>query len=399
MKTFFILLVLCLFWDLSYSQEIPGLPIPMGAGTVEVWNDSIYHFGGSNNWAGSVVYPRIYRFDYLTWAYYDSIPDYNLWDVESVLVGDEVFLISGWPAGPQLLRKYNLATKNWTYLAESPNTSQTWGVAAEHLDGKIYLFLSNGSVFEYTISSNSWDTKTSNTIEGTWDLSSILYNNEIYIIGFDDSTFFKYTPAVDTWTPLAKSPYHVGACAMGIINDLIYCIGGNTGGERGADYKSILVYNITTDSWDMDTREISGRRHWMATAEYRGGLYIIGGLDSISYAVDTVEEIVPQGTAGIIKNDQTAVIDRYLLEQNYPNPFNSRTTIKYIVGSNGHSPIYVDLSIFNILGQKICMLVSEKQHAGYHQIEWDASQVNSGVYFYRLEAEGYIDVKKMIVIK
>ena len=71
-----------------------------------------------------------------------------MWDVESVLVDDDVFLLSDWPAGLQLLKKHNLVTKDWTYLAESSNGSQALGVAAEHLDGKIYWFLSNGSVFE-----------------------------------------------------------------------------------------------------------------------------------------------------------------------------------------------------------------------------------------------------------
>jgi hypothetical protein len=67
---------------LSFTQQLPNLPIPIGAGNAEVWNNAIYHFGGYNNWSGSIVYPRIYKFDGVAWAYHDTIPDYNLWDVK-----------------------------------------------------------------------------------------------------------------------------------------------------------------------------------------------------------------------------------------------------------------------------------------------------------------------------
>jgi flagellar hook assembly protein FlgD len=59
----------------------------------------------------------------------------------------------------------------------------------------------------------------------------------------------------------------------------------------------------------------------------------------------------------------------------------------------------VDLSIYNILGQKVTTLVNKNQPAGMYQVEWDASEVSSGVYYYRLEAEEFCDVKKMVVIK
>ena len=83
----------------------------------------------------------------------------------------------------------------------------------------------------------------------------------------------------DQWTQLRDSPYQVGACAMGIINNLIYFVGGNSGGATGAEYKTILVYDITTDNWSVDLHEISSKRHWMATAEFKGGLYVVGGIE------------------------------------------------------------------------------------------------------------------------
>jgi flagellar hook assembly protein FlgD len=60
---------------------------------------------------------------------------------------------------------------------------------------------------------------------------------------------------------------------------------------------------------------------------------------------------------------------------------------------------YVELSIYNLLGQRVAILVSERQAAGYHQVEWDASKFASGIYFYRIEAGEYREVRKMVLLR
>ena len=85
----------------------------------------------------------------------------------------------------------------------------------------------------------------------------------------------------------------------------------------------------------------------------------------------------------------------FVLEQNYPNPFNPTTMIKYELRVTNE----VDLSIYNVLGQKVATLVSQKQRAGSYQIEWDAGGFASGVYYYVLKAGEFRDVKKMVYIK
>lgn len=376
------------------AQAIPNLPIPLGAGSAEVWSDQIYYFGGSNNWAGSTVYPRIYRYNGSAWSLHDSIPDGNLWDVETVLVNNQVYLISGWPSGPRLLRKYDMVSGNWTYLSDSPNTQQTWGVASEHLDGKIYLFLSDGNGYRYTITTDTWDTTAANNTTATWDLSSILYQDEIYIIGYNDTTFFKYTPATDLWTQLSNSPYQVGACAMGIVNNLIYCVGGNSDGASLADYNTTIVYDITADSWATDSLQLSAARHWMATAEYFGGLYVLGGIDAFSQAVDTVEQIVPQGTAMGL-GDNTEIPVEFQLHGNFPNPFNPVTNIRYDLARAAH----IELSVYNIRGEEVASLQSGIQRAGQHQLRFNASHLASGIYFYRLMSGRQSQVRRMVLIK
>jgi hypothetical protein len=85
----------------------------------------------------------------------------------------------------------------------------------------------------------------------------------------------------------------------------------------------------------------------------------------------------------------------YALDQNYPNPFNPSTMINYQLPKTSD----VELSIYNLLGQKVVTLVSERMEAGYHQVEWDASGLSSGVYFYRITAGEFVQVKKMILVR
>jgi hypothetical protein len=90
----------------------------------------------------------------------------------------------------------------------------------------------------------------------------------------------------------------------------------------------------------------------------------------------------------------------YTLTQNYPNPFNPETAIDYVVGKSGH----VELSVYNILGDKIKTLVSGYQAAGSYTVKWQAdtdggTSVASGVYFYKLTAGDYTDTKKMTLLK
>lgn len=83
------------------------------------------------------------------------------------------------------------------------------------------------------------------------------------------------------------------------------------------------------------------------------------------------------------------------LAQNYPNPFNPTTTINYSIPTNG----LVTLKVFNILGQEVKTLVNKEQIAGIHKVSFDASQLASGVYIYRLSSGNFVNSKKMLLIK
>ena len=400
MKNFLMLYLILGLWTFVSAQIIPDLPIPLGAGAAVVWNNQIYHFGGSNNWSGSICYPRIYKFDGFAWSHHDSIPDNNMWDPKSILLGNDVYLVGGWPSGASYTRRYNLVSGEWTYLAGSPNT-QSWGITASYYNGFIYLFDSYGNTYAYNIGLNSWETKPDNGTTANWDLSSVLYKNEIYIIGYVDTAFYKYTPGTDQWIQLKNSPYPVGGCAMGVINDSIYCVGGNMSGNTGATYRSAIVYDVPSNSWTLSNTRLSSKRHWMATVQYAGGLYVVGGLDSVAVAVPAVEEIVPQGTSLAIM-DESITPAGFYLQQNYPNPFNPTTTISYNIDVS--YPVPVSLKIYDMNGHLIRVLVKGIKGAGTYSVQWnglngDALVVPSGLYLYVLKAGDFTAANKMVFLK
>ena len=85
----------------------------------------------------------------------------------------------------------------------------------------------------------------------------------------------------------------------------------------------------------------------------------------------------------------------YSLSQNHPNPFNPITSIDFAIPEEGE----ISLKIFDINGREVEKLATGTFHSGYHTVIWDASKVSSGVYFYQLTAPGYVDTKKMILLK
>lgn len=89
------------------------------------------------------------------------------------------------------------------------------------------------------------------------------------------------------------------------------------------------------------------------------------------------------------------VPDQFFLSQNYPNPFNPTTIIGY------HLPVnsYVLLKVFDVLGRKVTTLVNENKRAGYYEVRWNAAEFASGVYFYQLRAEKFVQTKKLLLHK
>ena len=96
-----------------------------------------------------------------------------------------------------------------------------------------------------------------------------------------------------------------------------------------------------------------------------------------------------------VEIDTILVPNKFELSQNYPNPFNPSTVIRY------HLPLvsHVSLKVFDVLGNEIVSLVNEEKPAGSYEAEFNASQLSSGIYLYKIRAGSFVETKKMILMK
>jgi hypothetical protein len=89
----------------------------------------------------------------------------------------------------------------------------------------------------------------------------------------------------------------------------------------------------------------------------------------------------------------------FSLSQNYPNPFNPITTIKYSIPTSSHREKVVSLKVYDVLGNEVATLVSENQPAGNYEVKFDAFNLSSGVYLYKLNVDSFVQTKKLILMK
>jgi len=147
-------------------------------------------------------------------------------------------------------------------------------------------------------------------------------------------------------------------------------------------------------------RTIDGGTTW--TSQSNGmseTLYGVSFSDSDNgTAVGRFGRIVRTTNGGItfVEEDEIEEIPTdYTLSQNYPNPFNPTTTIKYSIAKSG----LIILALYNLVGEEVSVLVSGQLNAGFYEIEFDATRLPSGIYFYRLQAGNFVETKKMVLMK
>jgi len=166
--------------------------------------------------------------------------------------------------------------------------------------------------------------------------------------------------------------------------------------------------DVATHIWKIDTRPVT--RDSMFTSD--GGQVRLDGsgkaavtLDfvclqchqdkTVKWAATYADSIHEKGIVTGIDDDITELPQQFQLLQNYPNPFNPSTTIEYHVPKVSR----VRIAVYNLLGQEIKVLVDGMQSPGIHRVTFDASNLPSGVYIYRMQSKGKVFSRKMLLMK
>jgi len=115
-------------------------------------------------------------------------------------------------------------------------------------------------------------------------------------------------------------------------------------------------------------------------------------VDGWVYWTDSMRVQVP-GFDAVEENPGLPAV--FALDQNYPNPFNSSTTIRYSLPNRSK----VTLTAFNLLGEEVAHLVEGEKEAGFHEVQFDGSKLESGVYFCRLQTGGFMQTRKLMILR
>jgi hypothetical protein len=300
-----------------------------------------------------------------------------------------------------------LTANNFPYWAITPmgSVNPVTGTAAA-----IYSQINNnyqeGTAYSYNLESgtltNGWLSRALET-SAPMDMYNAL-GQGWFAIGFVDFDFYaSYYVNFDGWNsnnvPYLEVIYEYSVPVeltsfSASVNESDVTLNWNTSTEtnnQGFDIERSLN-NSQAHSWE----KIGYVAGFGTTTEPKAYSFVDTKLETGSY-VYRLKQIDFDGTFEYSSevNVDVEVPIEYALEQNYPNPFNPSTTIKYSIPEDG----FVKLAVYNMLGEQVATLVNAQQKSGRYEINFNASNLASGVYVYRIEAANFTASKKLMLMK
>ena len=256
------------------------------------------------------------------------------------------------------------------------------------VDNNFYGFgLNNGAArIRLTVNNAvSWSTQQI-SVAGNYTSAIAFHSNKLFGVAATSSSLpmiSRTTNGGSTWNSVDIGSGVTGTCYFVWVpaTPVVYILGSNGGIKRSTDNG---LNWVTTP-----TPGVTGLSHFD---------FIQSGMIVYGYAVSSTGNVIKlTDTLDILTgtNPINNLPKGYSLSQNYPNPFNPQTMITYSVPQSS----FVNITVFDILGREIYSPVNEIKKAGSYELNINAGQIGSGIYYYRMSAGDFSDTKKMIVIK
>jgi len=414
LKSIIFFLISIIFFATSYSQNYTGEwqeLAEMDTGRYNfgacVYDEKIYVFGGTiGQGSGSPATASVEVYD----------PKENIWIQETrmtsprthtsvCVLNDTIYVIGGAPnesVSPlRIVETYDPITKVWGKRKNMPTAKMN--TISITYNGKIYTIGGQDkedgirNLEEYDPTTNEW-TRRANMKEKRAHLVACEVNDKFYALGggsysLINRTIEEYDPLTNSWeekSPMEAPRTSAAGCAM---DSLIVVIGGSRRAGQDLDSK-VEVYNTVSDEW---TKMVSlpGPRVALAAVAIGDSIYAIAGSER-NWPFNPcckLEVFNFENFYSTIQKPELPV--KFTLHQNYPNPFNSSTTIEFKMPMTSN----VKISVYDINGKLIEELINEHRSAGSSFVTWNPVKIPSGVYFYRVKAGDFSDMKKCILIK
>jgi photosystem II stability/assembly factor-like uncharacterized protein len=277
---------------------------------------------------------------------------------------------------------------NWVVINPGVNGVSNAQNSLMIIDNDFYGFGLNNGAARVRITTNnaaSWNTYHL-SVTGNYTSAIAFHSNKLLGLGATSTSppmVARTTDGGVTWNSIDIGSGLTGTCYLNWVSGtpVVYILGSNGGIKRSTDNGL---------SW-VTTPVPQGVTNITHFDFYVGGMvvygYAVSSNGDVIRLVDTLEVLTG------INNNQ--VPSSYSLKQNYPNPFNPTTLISYSIPKAAN----VRLSVYNALGKEIEVLVNEKQNQGSYDVVWNGDNYSSGVYFYKIQTEGFTHTKKMILLK
>ncbi len=397
------------------ANTLPSLPAATYYQASAWIGDTLYVQAPSTAGAGATT---IYRYKYgAGWT--TGVPCLTAVAGASLTAcNGKLYLLGGGAAvttGGTTVQEYNPATGTWTAKAPMPaalsaHGSVCWGDSVIYVIGGPYTGAgTNLNVHYYRPASNTWGTITNSLPAGqgrrayAWGISG----NKIVISCGYNTTYLKstYVGTIGsdatqlTWVAAPDAPVALSRPGGVGSNGLFFVIGGDTNLTAVKNNKA-YVFHIASNTWltpiQPNPHPVSNMWSAITAKAINDTIRIFqpGGYDGV--ASISFFDMIGCGTALTgTKLVSSTIPESYSLSQNYPNPFNPTTKINFSIPKNG----IVTLKIYDILGKEVATLVNGEKLAGSYIVDFNASSYASGVYFYRLDVNGFSEVKRMMLVK
>lgn len=370
----------CYFYNIASNNYQSRDTLPSGEGRylgklVRV-KDSLYLVGsvGSNF---NIPDGKLYRYNPAAdkWVTKSPVPAPLVQEMAVCVWNDSLIIgiggsTNGFGGGTNTIKVYNPSADIWRVLTNSNNN------------------------FPVNISASQAECIDS-TIIVIGGYSSVIYN-KVFRGSISNNDIESLTWVEDTvYTPFGTGVYRVGSSQFG--NYMLF------GPALGSDscFNQIWGYDVISNKWTRflpNSLDVSAIRSVSLKVQSDSVfLFMFGGVkkDTDFYPINSSEKFAfGNPLIGITQNGNSIPVN-YKLYQNYPNPFNPGTQIRFDVMNEG----LVKIRVYDITGREASVLLNEIKSPGTYSISFNAGSLSSGVYFYTMEAEGYFEAKKMVLIK